>query len=39
MQSDPNASADYPVRYDVEYPTELSRWLIFVNGCWLSPTI
>src|SRR3972149_10833461 len=23
----------YPVRYDVEYPEELSRWLIFVK--WL----
>ena len=22
---------DYPVRYDVEYPEELSRWLIFVK--------
>ncbi len=28
MQSD---SPAYPLRYDVEYPTELSRWLIFVK--------
>jgi hypothetical protein len=26
-------AAAYPVRYDVEYPEELSRWLIFVK--WL----
>ena len=27
------AAAGYPLRYDVEYPEELSRWLIFVK--WL----
>ncbi len=27
------AAPEYPLRYDVEYPEELSRWLIFVK--WL----
>ena len=27
------ASSSYPVTYDVQYPAELSRWLIFVK--WL----
>ena len=27
------AAADYPVRFDVEYPERLSRWKIFVK--WL----
>ena len=27
------AAPGYPLRYDVEYPEELSRWLIFVK--WL----
>ena len=31
MQSDTGDSPAYPLRYDVEYPTELSRWLIFVK--------
>ena len=29
----PPAAADYPVRFDVEYPERLSRWMIFVK--WL----
>ena len=28
-----SAAPEYPLRYDVEYPEELSRWLIFVK--WL----
>ena len=28
-----SAVAGYPLRFDVEYPEELSRWLIFVK--WL----
>ncbi|MCH7488346.1 MAG: DUF4389 domain-containing protein [Chloroflexi bacterium] len=28
-----SSSASYPVSFDVEYPEELSRWLIFVK--WL----
>jgi Domain of unknown function (DUF4389) len=28
-----SAAADYPVRFDVEYPERLSRWMIFVK--WL----
>ncbi len=27
----------YPLRYDVEYPEELSRWLIFVKGLLAIP--
>ena len=27
------AAPEYPLRYDVDYPEELSRWLIFVK--WL----
>ena len=27
----PVAAPDYPVRYDVEYPERLSRWMIFVK--------
>ncbi len=29
----------YPVTYDVEYPEELSRWLIFVKGLLAIPHI
>jgi len=29
------AGAAYPVRFDVDYPERLSRWLIFVK--WLLP--
>src|SRR3989304_761502 len=28
-----SAVAGYPLRYDVQYPEELSRWLIFIK--WL----
>ncbi len=31
MQSDSGTSAAYRLRYDVEYPAELSRWLILVK--------
>ncbi|MCH8025151.1 MAG: DUF4389 domain-containing protein [Chloroflexi bacterium] len=33
----PNSSASYPLSYDVEYPEELSRWLIFVKGLLAIP--
>lgn len=33
MVVDAAAAGGYPLRYDVEYPQELSRWLIFVK--WL----
>lgn len=33
MQTDAGESAPYPLRYNVEYPAELSRWLIWVK--WL----
>ena len=31
------AAPGYPLRYDVEYPEELSRWLIFVKGLLAIP--
>lgn len=33
VEAAPAAAPEYPLRYDVEYPEELSRWLIFVK--WL----
>ncbi len=33
VEAAPAAAPGYPLRYDVEYPEELSRWLIFVK--WL----
>ncbi len=33
VEAAPAAASVYPLRYDVEYPEELSRWLIFVK--WL----
>ena len=32
-----SSSASYPVSFDVEYPGELSRWLIFVKGLLAIP--
>jgi hypothetical protein len=32
-------SASYPLRYDVEYPERLSRWLIFVKWLLAIPNI
>ncbi len=32
-------TASYPLSYDVEYPGELSRWLIFVKGLLAIPHI
>ncbi len=29
----------YPVTFDVEYPEELSRWLIFVKGILVIPHV
>ena len=31
------SAAGYPLTYDVEYPDELSRWLIFVKGLLAIP--
>ncbi len=33
VEAAPATAPEYPLRYDVEYPEELSRWLIFVK--WL----
>ncbi len=33
VEAAPAAAPGYPLRYEVEYPEELSRWLIFVK--WL----
>ncbi len=33
------AAPEYPLRYDVEYPEELSRWLIFVKWLLVIPHI
>ena len=33
------AAPAYPLRYDVEYPEELSRWLIFVKWLLVIPNL
>ncbi len=33
------AAPGYPLRYDVEYPEELSRWLIFVKWLLVIPHV
>ena len=33
----PPAAADYPVRFDVEYPERLSRWKIFLKWLFAIP--
>jgi len=32
-------AASYPLRYDVEYPERLSRWLIFVKWLLIIPHV
>ncbi len=37
VEAAPAAAPEYPLRYEVEYPEELSRWLIFVKGLLAIP--
>ena len=37
--SQPPALADYPVRFDVEYPERLSRWKIFLKWLFAIPHV